>query len=114
MQGLSISIIGLLITFFALGVFILLMIVLQRIFPPKPEPEEAEDEKAGAVVQIELDQPSSQMDEEAEVAAAIAAAVSYIQAANQTGLGANLESGRGSWWGAHRAAAVQSSHLSKK
>jgi len=113
MQGLSISIIGLLITFFALGVFILLMIVLQRIFPPKPETQE-EAEKVELVVQIELDQAPSQMDEAGEVAAAIAAAVSYFQAANQPSLGANLEGGRGRWWAANRSAAGRVSNLRKK
>jgi Na+-transporting methylmalonyl-CoA/oxaloacetate decarboxylase gamma subunit len=114
MQGLSISIIGLLITFFALGVFILLMIVLQRIFPPKPEAQEEEAEKVELVVQIELDQASSQVDEAGEVAAAIAAAVSYFQAANQPSLGANLEGGRGRWWAANRLAAGRVSNLRKK
>ena len=114
MQGLNISIIGLLITFFTLGVFILLMIVLQRIFPPKAEAQAEEAEKAEPVVQIELDQASSQLDEEGAVAAAIAAAVSYFQAANQPSLGANLEGGRGHWWAASRSAAGRVSNLRKK
>jgi hypothetical protein len=113
MQGLSISIIGLLITFFALGMFILIMIVLQRIFPPKAEAQE-EDEKVELVVQIEMDQESSQMDENGAVAAAIVAAVSYFQAANQPTLGANLEGGRGRWWAANRSAASRVSNLRKK
>jgi Na+-transporting methylmalonyl-CoA/oxaloacetate decarboxylase gamma subunit len=114
MQGLSISIIGLLITFFALGVFILLMIVLQRLFPPKAKAREEEAEHAEPVIQIELDQASSHMDRDREVAAAIAAAVSYFQAVNQPSLGANLEGGRGRWWAANRLAAGRVSNLRKK
>ena len=111
MQGLSISIIGLVITFFALGVFILVMIVLQRIFPPKAEAEE--EPAVEPVVQIELEQ-TSYIDEEAEVAAAIAAAVGYVQAASQPSLGANLVIGHGRWWAANRSAAGRVSNLRQK
>jgi hypothetical protein len=111
MQGLSISIIGLFITFFALGVFILLMIVLQRIFPPKTEVEE--EPEAEPVIQIELEQASSKPEKETEMAAAISAAVSYFQAASQPSLGSNLEGGRGRWWSANRPAAARSSSSRK-
>ncbi len=110
MQGLSISVIGLLITFFALGVFILLMIVLQRLFPPKTDTVE---EPAQPVVQIELAQASTELDEEGEVAAAIAAAVSYYQAAGRSSLGSNLESGRGRWWGSGRSSNGRPSRLQR-
>ncbi len=112
MQGLSISLIGLLITFFALGAFIVLMVILKRIFPSKPA---ADEEELGLepVVQIELDQVSA-VEEDAEIAAAIAAAVAYVQTANQSSLGANLEGGRGHWWAANQPAAVRSAGWRRK
>ena len=109
MQGLSISIVGLLITFFSLGVFILLMIVLQRIFPPKPKVEEVAEE-GEPVIQVMLDQP----DEEGEVVAAIAAAISHFQTENRPRLGANLESGRGRYWSANRSSFRPAISLKKK
>jgi Na+-transporting methylmalonyl-CoA/oxaloacetate decarboxylase gamma subunit len=113
MQGLSISVIGLLITFFALGVFILLMIILQRLFPPKTEKAEEEAEEGELMVQIDLGQ-AAEMDQDGEVAAAIAAAVSYFQAANRPSLGAGLESGRGHWWAANRSSGGRRNSLHRK
>ena len=109
MQGLSISLVGLLITFFALGVFIILMVILKRIFPAKPKAED-EEEQGEPVIRIDLDQP----DENEAVVAAIAAAVSYFQAESRPLLGANLETGHGRWWVANRSALHRISSLKKK
>jgi sodium pump decarboxylase gamma subunit len=76
MQGLSISVIGLVLTFLALGLFILIMIVLQKIFPYRPEEEE---EETGAVEGEEA-QPGmvlAEQSEEQAVVAAIAVAINY-------------------------------------
>jgi len=97
MQGLNISIVGLLITFFALGLFILIMIALQRIFPPKPQ-EGEEENGPEAVIEIEPTQDSLHSDKEQAVVAVIAAAISYIQGKKQSALGTNLAAGHGRWW----------------
>lgn len=99
-QGLEVSILGLAITFIALGVFILIMIVLQRLFPAQEEkaeqtPAEAE---AAPVIEAQAEEPG----EEAAVVAAIAAAISYLRARSQSSLGSSLQEGRGSWWASRK------------
>lgn len=99
LQGLTISVIGLLITFLSLGLFILIMIVIQRIFPPKSE-------------EIEMNQPpdteittpsiSIQTGTDPAIIAAIAAAIRYFQSPRMTSLGDNLLAGRGNWWNSHQ------------
>ena len=42
-QGLEITVLGLAVTFTALGIFILVMFVLKRIFREKPENGDAQD-----------------------------------------------------------------------
>jgi Na+-transporting methylmalonyl-CoA/oxaloacetate decarboxylase gamma subunit len=97
LEGLSISLTAMLLTFLSLGLFILVMVVLQRMFP-------AESESADSKVVVKaLDDnadPCGPSEEEAAVVAAIAAAVSYVRAQTQAGLGDNLKQGRGGWWGA--------------
>jgi hypothetical protein len=96
LEGLSISLTAMLLTFLSLGLFILVMIVLQRLFPAKPESADIE------VVVKALDDnadPCGPSEEEAAVVAAIAAAVSFVRAQAQAGLGDNLQQGRGGWWG---------------
>jgi sodium pump decarboxylase gamma subunit len=97
MQGLSISIVGLLITFTALGIFILIMIVLQRIFPPKPQKEE-EENGPESVIEIYQRQDTYQADNDQAVIAAISAAISHFQTNKKSNLGANLIGGHGRWW----------------
>lgn len=111
-QGLSISVVGILITFFSLGVFILIMILLQRVFPPEKitEKEVEEDEP---VVQIELDQNTGIGDQGGAIVAAIMVAINYYQTVNQPILGANLEAGRGRWWMTNRISARQTVVLKK-
>jgi sodium pump decarboxylase gamma subunit len=99
LQGLEVSVLGLFITFTALGVFILIMIVLQRLFPPAAEEPEAEDEGSAA---IEVNEAG----EQEAVVAAITAALSYFRSRRQIGpsnLGSSLREGRGGWWTSRRA-----------
>ncbi len=113
MQGLTISVVGVLITFFALGIFILIMVILQRVFPAKsPQKEEAVEPQP--VIKMELEQVSKPEEDEGAVVAAITAAVSYLQTASHTSLGVNLESGRGRWWAANRPVSRQASVIRKK
>ncbi len=95
LQGLQISALGLALTFTSLGLFILVIMLIDRLFPAAPETaeeappaEEAAPEAAGG-------------DEEgAQIAAAIAAALAFARAAQEGhgGLGSALEAGRGRWW----------------
>ena len=91
LQGLTISISGIVITFVALGLFILVMIVLQKLFPAESE---SDAEKKTIV------ESTTANDDEGEVVAAIAAALTYFQQSfDQSGeLGALLTEGHGSWW----------------
>ena len=73
MQGLNVSILGLMITFMALGVFILIMVVLQKLFPA--EEEKIEQPEPELVVAVETADTS----EEGAIVAAIAAAVAYAR-----------------------------------
>lgn len=89
-QGLQVSALGMGLTFAALGLLIVTMLLLERLFRV-PEPQETEDEVIVTAV------PPT---EENEVAVAIAVALSHLQAKANTSsnLGANLETGRGAWW----------------
>lgn len=96
-QGLEVSVLGLLITFLALGVFMLIMIVLQKLFPGQEEKEPAPVEET-PVLEIQTEDTS----EEGAVIAAIAAAVAYARAAGRANLGDTLQQQRGGWWMARR------------
>ena len=98
LQGLSISVLGLGLTFAALGLFILVMVVLQRLFrlrPPASVEREPEALPAGSALARDTEA------EAAERAAAIAVALSHLRSLEicQSGLGEALEAGRGPWWG---------------
>lgn len=88
-QGLAISLMGLLLTFTSLGVLILTIVVLQRLFSPAPvvaanhAPVRADEDLAGP-----------------ELAAVIAAAVAIAQArpGGAAHLGENLKRAPGRWW----------------
>ncbi len=93
LQGLMISLIGMLTTFLVLGVFILIMIGLQKLFPAKPEAEDSEDGAAEAEI---ADQTAAENGDDLAVIAAIAAALASLR--NQSNLGNTLFEGRGNWW----------------
>lgn len=102
-QGLEVSVLGILITFVALGVFIFIMIFLQRMFPYKNEDAAAvveEREAPEAVIEIATDPATD--GEEGEIAAAIGAALLYLRSRSKTSLGDSLFEGRGGWWSSHR------------
>ena len=95
-QGLEISVLGMGLTFAALGLLILLMVLLERLFRPKP---------AAAVEPPLLTDPVAAQTEEEEIAAAIGIALIYLQtqANERAALGSRLEAGRGAWWSGVRA-----------
>jgi Na+-transporting methylmalonyl-CoA/oxaloacetate decarboxylase gamma subunit len=89
------SIIGITITFIALGLIILAMVVLERLFPPPPLASDKEDlEETQFVSSLAYET------EEEEVVAAIAVALAHLHSlgVSRSGLGKALESGRGPWW----------------
>jgi Na+-transporting methylmalonyl-CoA/oxaloacetate decarboxylase gamma subunit len=95
MQGLSLSGMGLGLTFAALGLLILAMILLEYIFRTRRlVPDEREMEETPVVSTLARDM------EEEEVAAAIAVALAHLRLLDlhRSGLGTTLESGHGAWW----------------
>jgi sodium pump decarboxylase gamma subunit len=111
-QGLTITVLGLFITFLALGVFILIMVLLQKAFPYKEEPEEGEEEDEAHEVSMAVE--AGEDGEDLGAVAAIAAAIAYLRSNTTSKLGSNLEAGRGSWWMVNRMAARQAANLLKK
>ena len=105
LQGLQVSLSALIITFLALGVFILIMILLQRLFPAQAE----EGQESGDAPEEEfvLTVTSTDESEEGAVAAAIATALNFFQGAGREQLGGALREGRGDWWVSRRAQASQ-------
>ena len=91
-QGLEISALGMGLTFAALGLLILAMFVLEKLFRVQDEVKPPEAEEAPAANQ-------------AEIIAAIAAALHHFQEEDgrSPNLGANLEQGRSAWWRANAA-----------
>jgi len=110
LQGLTISISGILITFLALGLFILIMIVLQKLFPAESESPAGSDAEKKTIVES-----STAVEDEGEVVAAIAAAVAYFQQsfAQSGDLGTSLNEGRGTWWMVRRINANPTIRLKK-
>ncbi len=104
-QGLIVSVLGISITFLALALFILVMVVLQKLFPYKDEKVEALEEVGTPAGTIEI--VNETVVEEEEVAAAVAVALAYFKQRRQSQLGAALAQGHSAWWSAHRAAANQ-------
>jgi sodium pump decarboxylase gamma subunit len=104
MQGLTVGVMGIGITFAALGLIILVMIVLQRLFiQPQAAPSQDEIGTTHAVEAAALPQ-------EEEVVAAIGAALAYMRTAESVrgGLGSSLGAESGVWW--HVGQAIQHSH----
>ncbi|MBI1880042.1 MAG: OadG family protein [Chloroflexi bacterium] len=93
-QGLAIMIMGLGITFTALGLFIGLILLLERFFPPKAQTGAEAFETLPAVSQFERDTT----DEEIAAAIAIALAHLYSYELCRSDLGVDLEKGRSPWW----------------
>jgi Na+-transporting methylmalonyl-CoA/oxaloacetate decarboxylase gamma subunit len=90
-QGLIISVLGLTLTFLALGLLILIIVVLQRLFSAPTS--------APAVESTVFTNKAIESDD--ELAAAVAAAVLLMRASARRGasrLGHGLEIGPGRWW----------------
>jgi len=94
-QGLVLSGIGILITFSALGVLILIILLLKRIFPVARAAGISDPSKFTAGSEDQLD-----MERLKTVAAAAAAAAITLQKRKNSarGLGELLETPPGNWW----------------
>jgi sodium pump decarboxylase gamma subunit len=86
-MGLVVSVVGLTVTFLALSVFIGVIVLLQKLFPVKPE--ETDD---AASSEIEISENTN--DSNDALVAALAAAV-YIRSRRSGQLGATLLAGPG-------------------
>jgi sodium pump decarboxylase gamma subunit len=94
-QGLSLSVMGMGLTFAALGLLILTMILLQRIFRPRRLASgEREAEETAVVSTLGRDT------QDEEIAAAISVALAHLRSLDlgRSGLGTGLEAGHGAWW----------------
>jgi hypothetical protein len=97
--GLEVSVLGLLITFAALGIFILIIMALKALFPAEEGKADVLEAVEEAPVVVEM----QAVDPEGEVVAAIAAALMAVRTTRSASLGQSLQQGRGSWWAAQRA-----------
>lgn len=96
-QGLTISLIGMGLTFAALGLLILAMILLERFAPNQPKRSDKERSEPAETLAVNS---LAQRSEEEEIAAAIAVALAHMRSLDicQSGLGSTLEAGPGAWW----------------
>lgn len=97
-QGFAIMIMGLSITFTALALFIGIILLLERIFPPKSEAEEIEEELEAEVRPVVSQMERDSTDEEIAAAIFIALAHLYNDELCRSKLGDALTDGRGAWW----------------
>ena len=94
-EGVILLVIGMAVLFAAMGLLILAMVVLERLFRTRRlVPEEREPDATEAGSRLARDT------EDEEVAAAIAVALAHLRSLEicRSGLGTALEVGRGSWW----------------
>lgn len=94
-QGIVLFVVGMAFLFAAMGVLILAMIVLERLFRTrKLVPEQQEPGEKEAVSRHERDTADE------EVVAAIALALAHLRSLDisRSGLGTALEAGHGAWW----------------
>ena len=92
-QGLTLSLMGMSLTFLALGLLVLVMVLLERFTRPQ-----AAIEEESAVTTDPATQIRSTLDE--EVVAAIVVTLAHLRSAQvrPADLGATLEAGPGAWW----------------
>ena len=103
MQGLTLSLTGIVITFASLGLFILIIVLLQRFFGIQEEPKTSEARTGPASLPESMD---NEMDH--EVAAAIAIAIDHFRSleSGSDGIGTSLAQGPGPWWSTRQFPAI--------
>ncbi len=90
-SGLVVSAIGLVVTFTALGIFIGVIVLLQKLFPVKPAKEEKAITNAAAPVSAVAEEKT---DSDEVIVAALAAAA-YMRLRRSDQLGSSLMTGPG-------------------
>ncbi len=106
-QGLYVSVVGIVVLFITATIFYFVIVGLRRLFPEKAEPETAAEPESEPVA---LTETSSEDD---EIAAVIAVAIQHSRLRVQSGLGNALQQGRSSWWSANLLAAVKETQMKK-
>lgn len=109
-QGLLISAVGLIVAFTSMASFILVIILLQKVFPPRAEAETAESPDAVEAAEQFI---AAKDDDEEAIVAAIVVAIDSARAKVQSKLGAELQMGRSNWWAANVLSARQETVLRK-
>jgi Na+-transporting methylmalonyl-CoA/oxaloacetate decarboxylase gamma subunit len=99
-QGLTIMVMGLGLTFSVLGIFIGVIVALQRLFPVPGESDAPKKEAAGRQAVSPLARETSA--DEIAVAITVALAHLYSYELCRSNLGRGLEAGHGPWWTASR------------
>jgi len=97
LDGASVAISGLIITFSSLGLFAVVIYLLGIVFPFKEEkvaPEEGEEESVSPVSQASVASD--------DLPVVIAAAIAFHRQKAQSNLGSSLEVGKSGWWSAKR------------
>jgi hypothetical protein len=94
-QGLSLSGIGILITFSALGILILLILILKALFPAKENDLEISRSEKSPVFQ---DDPSREELRKKAAAAGVAVLLRNRSNSGKGGLGSELEKPVNAWW----------------
>ena len=93
--GLTVSVLGITVTFVAMGLIALLIVLLQRYTSAPPgATREAEAETVLPLI------PSTQAAETEEIVAAVAVALAHLRTLEsaQSELGSGLMNGPGTWW----------------
>lgn len=89
--GLMVSAIGLIVTFSALGVFIGVIVLLQKLFPPKKEAQASVNDQPV----VAISDASSENNDSDEALVAVLAAAAYLRSRRSDQLGSALLTGPG-------------------
>ncbi len=103
LDGISIAVSGLIITFLSLALFSVIISVLGKIFKEKEPIAETSIEGPESVTES----VASIVSENDDLPVVIATAISYFHARSQSSLGVSLEEGKSGWWAANRVKAQQ-------
>ncbi len=97
LDGASVAVSGLIITFSSLGLFAVVIYLLGIAFPYKEEKVAAEEVDESEVAAVSQEPAMSD-----DLPVVIATAISYYRQKAQSNLGSSLETGKSGWWSAKR------------
>lgn|GEM_PF-867928 len=97
LDGASVAVSGLIITFSSLGLFAIVIYLLGILFPYKEEKAAVEEGNEGEGAAVTQEPVTSD-----DLPVVIATAISYIRQKAQSNLGSSLETGKSGWWSAKR------------